>query len=335
MQEKICFRAQSSLIAISVGGTFGHINPALHLASAAKENCFLIGIGLKDSPFLKDAEVETISLDGARKVWQLLKSCWQAFFLFQRKNPKIVVCFGSFHSFPATIVGLLLGKAIWVFEPNAKMGKVNRFFAFFAHKILCYDEKLVAKYPHRGVLIAPSLKKKNREESLQFFQLQGKKPVLLVIGGSSGAASLNQWIEKHLEECKKYELIHLIGPAFDKEKVKTLYQQAGVEAFVDTFITNADQAMMIADVAISRGGASTLSELNFYQVPTVIVPFEGAYQHQLENGKRFLESGGIGKIVRESVKEEIFPVLETLLGQKGEIREFLKGDAWSTIISSV
>ena len=76
-------------IALSVGGTFGHLRPALEAAKTAKERFFLIGIGLKDSPFLKDIDCEIVSLEGARAFLQLLKSCWQAFITFQKKNPRM------------------------------------------------------------------------------------------------------------------------------------------------------------------------------------------------------------------------------------------------------
>ncbi|MFZ4673828.1 MAG: UDP-N-acetylglucosamine--N-acetylmuramyl-(pentapeptide) pyrophosphoryl-undecaprenol N-acetylglucosamine transferase [Chlamydiia bacterium] len=326
--------SQQPKIALSVGGTFGHLNPALEAAKIAKEQVFLIGIGLKESPFLKDVGIEIISLDGARRVWKLIKSCGQAFFVLQKKNPKIVICFGSFHSFPAAIMGLLLGKSIWVFEPNAQMGKVNRFFSFFAHKILCYDEKLTLQYPHRGLLVAPPLKIKDKDVASRFFRLGSDRPILLIVGGSSGAKSINEWLLTHPEELKKYALIHLIGPNYDKDRFTNFYQKIGVKAFVENFITNLDEAMLIADIAISRAGASTLKELNFYRVPTVIIPFEGAYQHQKENAQRFLEEGGIGKILMESEMGAIFDRLNLLLGKKETIQKnLIKGREWNDIIS--
>lgn len=320
-------------IALSVGGTFGHLRPALEAAKVAKERFFLIGIGLKESPFLKDLDCQMVSLEGSRAFFPLLKSCWQAFIAFQKRNPQFLITFGSFHSFPATCMALILGKPIWVFEPNAKMGKANKFFSFFAHKVLCYDENLVLQFPHRGVLIAPELEKNERRAVFSRFGLEDNIPILLIIGGSSGSKFINDWVEKNVSCLKDFQLIHLVGPKNDPRHFKNLYVSLGVNAYVETFISHVKEAMQIADIAISRGGASTLLELYHYGVPSLIIPFEGAYEHQKENALNFLEKGGIGTILAEKEQEQLLFSLRGLMGKKKEPILGLRGKKWSDIIS--
>jgi UDP-N-acetylglucosamine--N-acetylmuramyl-(pentapeptide) pyrophosphoryl-undecaprenol N-acetylglucosamine transferase len=322
-------------IALSVGGTFGHLRPALEAAKTAKERFFLIGIGLKDSPFLKDIDCEIVSLEGARAFLQLLKSCWQAFITFQKKNPQIVISFGSFHSFPATCIALFLGKPIWIFEPNSEMGKANRFFSFFAHKVLCYDENLVQKFPNRGVLIAPEFEQKEKKAIYASFGLRENRPVLLIIGGSSGSKFINEWVEKNSHKLKDFQLIHLVGPKNDPSCWKKLYSSLEITAYVDSFISNIKEAMQIADIALTRAGASTLLELYHYAVPSLIIPFEGAYEHQKQNGLSFLEKGGQGVVVAERDEEKIYSSLMALRGQKKDQIFDVKGKKWSDIISLV
>ncbi|MBU6148692.1 MAG: UDP-N-acetylglucosamine--N-acetylmuramyl-(pentapeptide) pyrophosphoryl-undecaprenol N-acetylglucosamine transferase [Verrucomicrobia bacterium] len=321
-------------IALSVGGTFGHLNPAIQAAKVAKDRIFLIGIGLKDSPFLQLSDLQIVSLNGAKKIFHLLKSCWDAFVAFQQKNPKIVICFGSFHSFPATIVALLLGKPIWVFEPNAKMGKTNRFFSFFAHKILCYEESLALQYPNRGIIMSPDLKSYDSAECYRFFGLTPEKKVVLILGGSSGSKFINDFVLEHAAVFVDFQIIHFVGPKNDPAVFKDLYQKHKILAFVETFSSSLDRAMTIADAAISRAGASSLKELLHYQVATLIIPFEGANLHQLDNGVNFLNNGGIGTIVLEEKKNEIIPEFFRILNlqRKGENR-MQKGLKWSDIIS--
>lgn len=321
-------------IALSVGGTFGHLKPAIQAASIAKDRFFLIGIGLKESPFLIESDLQIVSLKGARKFFLLLKSCWDAFVAFQQKNPKIVICFGSFHSFPATIVALLLGKPIWVFEPNAKMGKVNRFFSFFAHKILCYEHSLASTFPHRGIVLTPELTAYDPEESFRFFGLTRDKKVLLILGGSSGSKFINDFVLEYVLALKDFQIIHFVGPKNDPTVFQELYREHQIPAFVETFSLELLRAMSIADVAISRAGASSLKELLHYQVPTLIIPFEGADLHQRENGINFLKNGGVGTIVLEEKKGEMISELFLILQkQKKDSNSMQKGLKWSDIIS--
>jgi len=320
-------------IALSVGGTFGHLRPALEAANSAKGRSFLIGIGLKDSPFLKGINCEVVSLEGARVFHHLLKSCWQAFIAFQRKNPQIVISFGSFHSFPATCIALFLGKPIWVFEPNATMGKANRFFSFFAHKVLCYDENLVLEFPNRGVLIAPEIEQKEKKAIYTSFGLRENRPVLLIIGGSSGSKFINEWVEKNCHKLKEFQLIHLVGPKNDPDRWKKVYSSLEITAYVEPFISNVKEAMQIADIALTRAGASTLFELYHYAVPSLIIPFEGAYEHQKQNGLSFIEKGGQGVLVSENEEEKILSSLLGLMGLKKDQIFDVKGKKWSDIIS--
>lgn len=322
-------------IALSVGGTFGHLHPALQAAKVAKDRSFLIGIGLKDSVYLKGRDCEIISLDGARAFLKLLKSCWQAFIVLQKKNPQVVITFGSFHSFPATLVALFLGKPIWVFEPNAEMGKANKFFSFFAHKILCYDESLLQQFPHRGILIRPDLDYGDKKKILHSFQFGIDLPVLLITGGSSGSTFINDWVRKNVDRLKAFQIIHLVGPKNDPKIFKTLYDDRGIRAFVEQFIPHVTEAMQIADVAITRAGASTLFELHHYGVPSLIIPFEGAYEHQKQNALKFLCKGGIGVVYSEKEEEKLFLGLMGLQGLKKDQISENKGKKWSDIISSV
>jgi UDP-N-acetylglucosamine--N-acetylmuramyl-(pentapeptide) pyrophosphoryl-undecaprenol N-acetylglucosamine transferase len=320
-------------IALSVGGTYGHLFPALQALRVSKDHFFFIGIGLDSSPFLKQTICEMISLDGGRRFTKLLKSCWQAFIAFQKKDPRFVIVFGSYHSFPAGIAALILGKPIWVFEPNATMGKVNRFFSFFAHKILCYDETLVKKFPNRGFLMRPELEIKERSSLFSSFGLAQKKPVLLIIGGSSGSEFLNGWAYKNVDGLEQFDVIHLVGPKNDPELFKKRYKEKNITAYVETFINTLHDAMQIADIALTRGGASTLKELLFYQVPALIVPFEGAYQHQKNNALHFIDQGGVATIKPEKEVDTILDALLALKSQKRGDEVRIRGVLWSDIIS--
>jgi UDP-N-acetylglucosamine--N-acetylmuramyl-(pentapeptide) pyrophosphoryl-undecaprenol N-acetylglucosamine transferase len=329
--------SQDEQIALSVGGTFGHIKPALDMACAVKLKPFLIGIGLLESYFLKNCPHEVIGLQGKRSLLSLFKNIVRSFKILKNKRFTVMVCFGSYHSFPAVFASLLLGKKIWVFEPNSSLGKVNRFFLPFAKKIICYEKKILDCYPKKGVLVKPHLTRKEKGLCYKRFGLDDQKPILLVIGGSSGSVYLNEILQDQIDSLKNFQILHLVGLNTDPHLFVQLYQSKSITAFVAPFIDNVSDAMQIANFALTRAGASVLQELKTFNVPSLIVPFEGVDAHQLLNAKQFLQSGGVGKIFSQN---NAFTIVDELqkIGLNGHLKETsldIKGDGWEAITSLV
>ena len=121
------------------------------------------------------------------------------------------------------------------------------------------------------------------------------QPVLLVIGGSQGAESINQAILGALprlaKSLPKLQFIHLTGNR-ELEPIRSAYDALGLRALVRPFLTEMEFALGAADLAVSRSGASSLAEFSAMELPAILVPYPSAVDdHQRLNAQTFVELG--------------------------------------------
>ncbi|MCH9613272.1 MAG: UDP-N-acetylmuramate--L-alanine ligase [Chlamydiia bacterium] len=169
-----------SKVVIAVGGTGGHLLPAQALAKEMSEEVVFMGPRLSASPyFFKGFAYYDVT--SGRRIYPLLKGIYQACKLLKRVKPRLVVGFGSYHSFPIVMAAVLCRIPIALFEPNAVRGRVNRWFARWD---LIKDLKPAVPMYHK--------EKVSRAEGLKYFGLQEGKKTLLIFGGSQGAEVLKK-----------------------------------------------------------------------------------------------------------------------------------------------
>jgi len=148
--------------------------------------------------------------------------------------------------------------------------------------------------------------------------LNANAPVLLVMGGSQGAAGINDLILRAvpglLEKCPSLQILHLSG-INEQAKVEAGYAALKVKAVIRPFLTEMELALGAATVSVSRAGASTLAELAAMQLPAVLIPFPtAADNHQYYNAKAFAEAGAALMLnQRETTPEELARKLLELL----------------------
>ncbi len=209
-------------ILIAAGGSGGHLFPAQAVAQELESDAEILfgGHGLEGPFFHKKFPFESIQASPfslkrpLRFVLGTLRGFFQSLLLLRRFAPDVVVGFGSYHTFPLLLAALVLRKKILLFEANAILGKVNRFFAPFA-------EKVAVQFPlglknQEIVSLLPWGKKKqraSREEAYAYFGLEPGRKTILVFGGSQGALFLNEAIPQALESLSRDDLqvIHCTG----------------------------------------------------------------------------------------------------------------------------
>jgi UDP-N-acetylglucosamine--N-acetylmuramyl-(pentapeptide) pyrophosphoryl-undecaprenol N-acetylglucosamine transferase len=145
-------------------------------------------------------------------------------------------------------------------------------------------------------------------EARQSFGLEPDAPVLLVMGGSQGAARINALVLKIVPQLRdatpELQFIHLTGPA-DFEKVRDGYAAQNVPALVRAFLDDMGTALAAANVAVSRAGASSLAELAARQLPAVLIPYPtAADNHQYFNARAFVQSGAARMLRQETVTSD-------------------------------
>ena len=326
----------SKKILIAAGGTGGHLFPAQALAEQlqAKEcNVLFMGKGLSENAYFHKERFASLSIDAAtpfrKKALQkllairfLAKGIFQAWQGIREFDPELVVGFGSFHSFPVLMAAFLRGIPFVLFESNSIPGRVNRLFSRYAlfsgtvfpkaqnkMKGICKEVNM----PFFGEKVDRHAAKK---EAVSYFALTPDCFTFLVFGGSQGALALGpmvvQAIQQFHQERGPVQVIHLTGSLESADQLRQMYEVEGVHAVVKPFEEKMYLAWALADLAICRAGAATLSEVMYFEVPSVLVPFPAAAEeHQKENAL-FMQDVVKGCCCLEQHKltsQELFSVL--------------------------
>lgn len=238
--------------------------------------------------------------------------------LFQLR-PKVVLSFGGFAAFPVVFWAKIMGTTVIIHEQTSVIGSSNKYSAFFADIVAISRLSSKKYYKHKKVVhtgnpilhTISSLKPKNKIS---------KNSTVLIMGGSRGSMSVNELVIPVLDKIlKEYSVIHLSGE-FDFEKLlelksslpKNLAYKYNVKQW--TKPQNMHKLYAKSDLAISRAGANTVSELLFCQIPTVFIPIPWSkYDEQTKNAQ-FAVDKGFGIILNQdkTSPKEVFNSLNKL-----------------------
>jgi UDP-N-acetylglucosamine--N-acetylmuramyl-(pentapeptide) pyrophosphoryl-undecaprenol N-acetylglucosamine transferase len=305
-------------IIISGGGTGGHIFPAISVANALRrlepgtEILFVGALGRMEMEEVPDAgykitglPVEGLkrkfTLDNFRVIFKFFKSVALAKKILTDFNPDAVVGVGGYASGPVIWQAGRMGIPVLIQEQNGYAGVTNKFLARKADTIcVAYDgmEKYfpAAKIIKTGNPVRQSFENiaEIRGEALQFFGLEKDKPVILVLGGSLGAGSINTCLSENIAKLgmSGVQWLWQSGKYYN-ERVSSLVAGSGfTNIFVNAFINRMDYAFSAADVIVSRAGAGTISELCLAGKPVILVPSPNvAEDHQTKNARALSDRG--------------------------------------------
>lgn len=295
---------------ITASGTGGHLFPAQEVATflqAHKIAVTFMAHGLTNSPYFSkelfsyyDIHAASLSknpLKLLKNLYRLASGTMQSIQILRKMAPHCIIGFGSYHTVPVLLAANYLSIPIILHEANAYPGKVNRLFSKVSQLTgVCFEEakrylhgstKLVS-LPLRESFTKKGLLKK--EEAIASYGLDKHKKTLLFFGGSQGAKQMNELMLQVVQLLPKnlMQVIHLTGKS-DPKPIERSYQHAGFTSYVAPFENDMPRAYAAADLAICRGGASSIAELMHCHVPSIIIPFPfAADNHQLHNA-RFLE----------------------------------------------
>jgi UDP-N-acetylglucosamine--N-acetylmuramyl-(pentapeptide) pyrophosphoryl-undecaprenol N-acetylglucosamine transferase len=301
-------------IIIAGGGTGGHIFPAIAIANALKKldpqiEILFVGakgkmemekvpqagykiIGLDIAGFNRSSLIKNIGLP-----YKLVKSFFQVRTIFKAFKPTAVIGVGGYSSFPVLRFAQSQGISSFIHESNSFAGKSNILLGKNATKIFVASDGMEKFFPAKKIMITgnpvrESISKStvSRAEAISFFGLDPAKKTVLSVGGSLGAKSINEAIDKHIEEFEKngLQLIWQTGKSYVIRAKDRSQDNMGIWA--NDFITQMDQAYVAADVVISRSGAMAIAELCVTKKPVVFVPFPyAAEDHQTVNARNLVD----------------------------------------------
>jgi UDP-N-acetylglucosamine--N-acetylmuramyl-(pentapeptide) pyrophosphoryl-undecaprenol N-acetylglucosamine transferase len=305
------------------GGSGGHLIPALTLAEhlQVKGSCMILSTSRPvDRTLAADSHVEWITVDLQKftPVWRWLmpgylfhqlgamRRVWN---VLREARPDAVVGFGGYLSAVGVVAARLSGVPAVVHEQNLIPGKANRLLARVADAVGVSFEETKIHLPSRarievtGNPLRTVVPRVSAAEARSALGLDPSTPVLLVMGGSQGSEAINNlalgMCERMPDEIRaRLQLLHLAGEK-RREEVERAYELLGVQARVFGFCRDMGSVYAAASLAISRAGATTISEMRSLQVPSVLIPYPYAGAHQLANA-RWLEARGGAAVLEEA-----------------------------------
>jgi UDP-N-acetylglucosamine--N-acetylmuramyl-(pentapeptide) pyrophosphoryl-undecaprenol N-acetylglucosamine transferase len=301
-------------LVIACGGTGGHLFPGIAVAQEAQrrgwETMLLISEkqidalavqGHADLRFEKVPAVampKVLSLKMPGFLWRLWKTRAHCRKLLVDFKADAVLGMGGFTSLPPVWAGKSLGLRTFVHESNAVPGKANKLTARFCTGVLLGLEACAKFFPAGKTLVTGTplrtalLTKPDRAAALRFFGLSDTKQTVLVMGGSQGARGVNRAMIEALPLLASHgvQVLHITGPG-EYETLNAAYAASPVAAAVVPFCQEMGLAYAAADVAVSRSGASSLTELSAFGLPVILVPYPtAADDHQRRNADVFTKA---------------------------------------------
>lgn len=302
----------SKTLLVMAGGTGGHVFPGLAVADLMKSRGWnVVWMGNPDG-----MEAKLVPARGYEMAWvrfgalrgkgllrklllplALLSGFWQALREIRRIKPDVVLGMGGYISFPGGMMAVLLGYPLVIHEQNSIAGLANRVLAKVATRVVCGFPNALRGGAWLGNPVRPEIAQMSAPaERFADRGLEEKTPLhLLVLGGSLGAAAINELVPKGLALIGKEERPRVVHQAGEKhlEKLQENYAAAGVRAECVAFIDDMAGAYEWADLVICRSGALTVAELAAAGVASILVPFPHAVDdHQTSNAKFLTTAGG-------------------------------------------
>jgi len=344
-------------IIISGGGTGGHIIPAIAIGEAIEkidnniEVIYVSGDKKVERKFYKDKNCRRIPIKVVQKgftgkirgLFNIINSIRISIRLIKELKPIAVIGTGGYVSGPVLFAAYLLRVPTLIQEQNSLPGKTNRFLAKFVDEISASYEGSLKYFKRKNVKLLGNpiiIKDKGitREEALKKFNLRNDKPICLIFGGSQGSLKINkivlETIQKGLIKDLDLQVIWICGLGKYFEEIKKGLE--GIETGkldlrVYEYIEDMDVAEKITDFGVTRAGAITLTELAYYGIPSILVPYPFAKEdHQRLNAQEMINTGSCkmvldAELTPETLANKIKEMLsdrKKLLEMKEKIKQF-------------
>jgi UDP-N-acetylglucosamine--N-acetylmuramyl-(pentapeptide) pyrophosphoryl-undecaprenol N-acetylglucosamine transferase len=292
---------------ITTGGTGGHIFPGLAVAAElAARGAKVSWLGTRDgmeARLVPQHAVEFDGLDfrsvrgkGLRRLlfgpFAILAACVSAWAILKRRRPGVVLGFGGFASFPGALMAVARNVPLVIHNLDAKPGLANRMLRHGADRVLTGFPGVLGEGRDRRVAWVGNPLRADIEAiappEARFAGRTGPLSVL-VVGGSLGAAALNECVPRALALLSTQARPVVTHQAGEQhiEALRAAYANAGVEAECLPFIHDIARRYAQADLVICRSGATTVAELAAVGVGSLLVPFPyAAEDHQVDNAEQ-------------------------------------------------
>ena len=245
--------------------------------------------------------------------------------LLRRFRPDVLFSTGGFVSLPATIAAIFRRTPIVIFLPDVSPGLTVRLTSHFATSMAVVDEATRDSLPSNrsiqvtGYPVRPVFRTLTRDAARERLGLSRGDKLLLVMGGSLGARSINQALAQHLSELlEAANVYHITGTtnlsaaeAAAEHLPPKLRQRYRLVASLGA--EDIAAAMLAADLAVTRAGASILGELPAAALPAIVVPLPAPRVKQDENARALCAHGGCVVVEDYELDRSLVPLVTGLL----------------------
>ncbi len=317
-RESVSDGARTTRVIISGGGTGGHLFPAIAIANALRrlesgvKILFVGAQGRMEMQKVPEAGYEITGLPVAGLVrggsirniqvaWKLFRSMLKAGRIIRKFRPDVVVGVGGYASGPVLKQAQQRRIPTLIQEQNSYAGVTNKLLARKAERICVAYEGMEKYFPKDKIMLTGNPVRQAydnleslRPEALAHFKMESGRPVILVLGGSLGAGTVNTSIGGAIStiEASGVQMIWQTGSHWYDRMREAVEEQSARSIMMTGFINRMDLAYAAADVIISRAGAGTISELALVGKPVILVPSPNvAEDHQTHNAMALVNRG--------------------------------------------
>ncbi len=334
-------------ILIAAGGTGGHVYPAIAIADAIKarnRDSEVLFVGTKNH-----MEWSVVPEAGHRivNVWisgfhrrltlrnllfpvKLMASIVQSYRIISAFKPHVMVSCGGYVAGPVGWVAAKRGVEVVIQEQNSFPGVTNRMLAKFAVRIftafkgaehyLPADKIRLTGNPTRN-----SLNTLGKQAGLEAFGFEADKPVLMIMGGSGGARSINEAVKANLDALKHMQVIWQCGSRYYDEYSTEVDPERYPNLRLLAYIDQMPEAYAAADLVVTRAGAGSCSELMITGKPSVLVPSPNvAGDHQTRNAQSMVEAGASEMLNDAEAQDRLADLVNELISSEEKLKKMNK-----------
>jgi UDP-N-acetylglucosamine--N-acetylmuramyl-(pentapeptide) pyrophosphoryl-undecaprenol N-acetylglucosamine transferase len=338
-------------IAVSGGGTGGHIYPALALIREIQKkdkNVEFLYIGTEkglesklvpreDIPF-KAIHItgfkRKISFENVKTVLRFLKGVSDSKKMLKEFKPDVVIGTGGYVCGPVVYAAAKMGIPTIVHEQNSVPGLTNKFLSRYVDKIAICFEEAREFFPEQKVVLTgnPRASEVLGQDGIRGRLSSGLKlkvPTVLIFGGSRGAKPINEAVVKSLTELsgKPYQVLYVTGDVHFEEVQKEVQLVGNPDnVIVKPFIHNMPEVLAGIDLTVSRAGATTLAELTSLGIPSILIPSPYVTDNHQEKNARALSEHGAARLLLEKdlTGPKLVENIDQILGNEDKLANMKK-----------
>ena len=338
-------------IIISGGGTGGQIFPAIAIADRLKELqpdaefLFVGAIGRMEMERVPKAgyPIKGLNISGLQRSlsaknlsfpFKVLRSLADSKKIISDFKPDVAIGVGGYASGPLLHVAARKRIPSLIQEQNSFPGITNRLLAKKVDKICVSYDGMEKWFPSQKLVMTGNPVRQSlvsiqadRKEAIQYFGLEQDIPIVLVVGGSLGARTINQSIEGAIDEIGRsnIQVIWQTGKSYSERAEELKATGVPKNLHITPFIERMDLAYSAADLIVSRAGAMALSELCLVGKPCILVPSPNvAEDHQTKNAMALVNKNAAVLVKDNEAREKLWDTIQDILNDQDRSKELGK-----------